>query len=108
VITLDPAIEDQVRASMEETDYGFTLRLAPQAIDDLCMRIITAGDQHAGYAGHLALLVNPHIRAAVRQMTAGRIPQLPVLSFNEITNDTQIDCVATIRENTSERAIAAA
>ncbi|MDH3717790.1 MAG: flagellar biosynthesis protein FlhA [Planctomycetota bacterium] len=108
VITLDPAIEDQVRASMDETDYGFTLRLAPQAIDDLCLRITTASDQHVGYAGHLALLVNPHIRAAVRQMTAGSIPQLPVLSFNEITNDTQIDCVATVRENTGERALAAA
>ncbi len=36
------------------------------------------------------VLVSPQIRAAVKQITENHIPQLVVLSFNEITRDTKI------------------
>ncbi len=108
VVTLDSDLEDRIRASMEESDYGFTLCLSPPTIDQWCQRIGVLVEQQSKRAGQVVLLVNPHIRAAVRQMTAGRLPQLAVLSFNEITQDTQIDCVATVSEKAGPGALATA
>ncbi|MGB6041700.1 MAG: flagellar biosynthesis protein FlhA [Pirellulales bacterium] len=107
VVTLDPAVEDQLRASMEETSYGVSVRIAPQVIDDLCARIQQVQDQYGKDTSPLVLLVDPQIRSAVRHVTTGRIPLLPVLSYNEITDDTQIDCISTVRQATGQLVAAA-
>ena len=50
-------------------------------------------------AGHPPIvLVSPQIRAALKQMTAPHLPQLVVLSYNEITRDTKIESVAMVTE----------
>jgi flagellar biosynthesis protein FlhA len=42
------------------------------------------------------VLVDPRIRPAVRQLTAGRIPQLAVLSYDEITRDTVVESASMV------------
>ena len=42
------------------------------------------------------VLVSPQIRAALRQMTQPHLPQLVVLSYNEVTRDTAIESVAMV------------
>ena len=50
-------------------------------------------------AGHPPIvLVSPEIRPVLKQLTAGHIPQLIVLSYNEITRDTKIESVAMVSE----------
>ena len=44
------------------------------------------------------LLVSPEVRAGLKQMTAARLPQLAVLSYDEITPDTIVDSVHVVRE----------
>jgi flagellar biosynthesis protein FlhA len=44
------------------------------------------------------VLVSPQIRAALKQMTQPHLPQLVVLSYNEITRDTKIESVAMISD----------
>ncbi|RIK86717.1 MAG: hypothetical protein DCC67_02570, partial [Planctomycetota bacterium] len=42
-------------------------------------------------AGHAPIvLVSPQIRAALKQITENQMPHLVVLSFNEVTRDTQV------------------
>ena len=36
------------------------------------------------------VLVSPQIRAAVKRLTENHLPQLVVMSFNEVTRDTKI------------------
>ncbi len=107
VMTLEPSLEDQIRAGMDETDHGFTLRLAPHIGEALSAQLAAVSDQQGGADSPLVLLVNPHVRAAVKQLVASRLPQLPVLSFHEVTNDTQLDCVATLGGHGSPPALAA-
>jgi flagellar biosynthesis protein FlhA len=40
------------------------------------------------------VLVSPDIRAAVKRLSAAHLPRLVVLSYNEITRDTQIESAA--------------
>ena len=48
------------------------------------------------------MLVSPQIRAGLKQMTAAALPRLVVLSYNEITRDTQIESVG-LGDATPER-----
>ena len=90
VITLDPALEDRIRAGFEHTDRGLFIRMSPQSVESTC-RMITSEIGKLTARSHTPIvLVSPQIRAAVKQLTENHLPQLVVLSFNEVTRDTKI------------------
>lgn len=100
VVTLDPALEDRIRAGFDHNEHGLFIRMSPQAVETTC-RLIAAEVDRLVTAGHPpVLLVSPQIRAALKQMTAPHLPRLIVLSYNEITRDTIIDSVAMISDAT--------
>ena len=93
VITLDPAMEDRIRAGFEHNERGLFVRMSPQAIEATC-NAISAELTKLTTAQHTPIvLVSPQIRAALKQMTENHLSQLVVLSFNEVTRDTQIAAV---------------
>ncbi|MGL6226720.1 MAG: flagellar biosynthesis protein FlhA [Thermoguttaceae bacterium] len=96
VVMFDPSLEDQIRGGFEHTEQGMFIRFSPQAIDHLCSRISQEIDKLTRVNHPPVVLVNPQIRAALKQMTAASIPQLVVLSYNEITRDTKIDSVGIV------------
>jgi len=91
VVTLDPALEDRIRAGVEHSDQGLFVRLASQAIETTC-RAIAEEIERLTQEGHTpVLLVGAQIRAGMRQITESHLPKLVVLSYNEITRDTRIE-----------------
>jgi flagellar biosynthesis protein FlhA len=98
VITLDPAMEDRIRAGFDHNEHGLFIRMSPQAVETTC-RLIAAEVEKLTLAGHPPLvLVSPQIRAALKQMTVPHLPQLVVLSYNEITRDTKIESLAMVTD----------
>jgi flagellar biosynthesis protein FlhA len=98
VVTLDPSMEDRVRAGFDHNEHGLFVRLSPQAVEALC-RLIAKEVEKLTTAGHPPIiLVSPQIRAALKQITIPHLPQLVVLSYNEITRDTKIDSVGMVTE----------
>ena len=98
VITLDPALEDRIRAGIEHSDRGMFIRMSPQAVETTC-RLISAELEKLSRGNHpQVLLVSPQIRAGLKQMTAASLPRLIVLSYNEITRDTQIESVGLVSD----------
>ena len=90
VIALDPAMEDRIRAGFEHNERGLFVRMSPPAIEATC-NAIAAELPKLTTANHTPMvLVSPQIRAALKQITENQLPQLVVLSFNEVTRDTQI------------------
>ncbi len=90
VIAIDPALEDRIRAGFEHNDRGLFVRMSPQAVEATCTAI-TGQIPKLTTAHHTPIvLVSPPIRAALKQITENHLPQLAVLSFNEVTRDTQI------------------
>jgi flagellar biosynthesis protein FlhA len=90
VIALDPAMEDRIRAGFDHNERGMFIRMSPQAVEATCQTIAKQLPKLAN-AGHAQIvLVSPQIRAALKQMTENHLPQLVVLSFNEVTRDTQV------------------
>jgi flagellar biosynthesis protein FlhA len=98
VVTLDPALEDRIRAGFDHNEHGLFIRMSPQAVETTC-RLIAAGAERLTLAGNSPIvLVSPQIRAALKQMTLPHLPHLIVLSYNEITRDTKIEAVSMISD----------
>jgi flagellar biosynthesis protein FlhA len=98
VVTLDPALEDRVRAGFEHNERGLFIRMSPQAVETTC-RLIAAEVEKLTRANHPPIvLVSPQIRAALKQMSGPHLPNLVVLSYNEITRDTKIESIAMVTD----------
>jgi flagellar biosynthesis protein FlhA len=90
VVAVDPAMEERIRAGFDHNERGLFIRMSPQAVEHTC-QAIGKELQKLTAAGHTPIaLVSPHIRAALKPITENHIPQLVVLSFNEVTRDTQV------------------
>jgi len=90
VVALDPALEDRIRAGYEHTERGMFIRLSPQAVESTCQAMASEIEKLTTANHTPMVLVSPQIRAAVKRITENHLPQLVVLSFNEITRDTKI------------------
>jgi flagellar biosynthesis protein FlhA len=102
VVTLDPRLEERIRSGCEHNDEGLSIRLAPQEIENICGLLETELSKLTE-AGHAPIvLASPPIRPALKHLTASYIPQLVVLSYNEITRDTKIVSVAIASDPDSE------
>jgi flagellar biosynthesis protein FlhA len=95
VVTLDPAVEDQIAAAIGENGSAAFV-FPPRAVDALCRQIADelARPQWAGRAG--IVLASPHVRRAVKQMTAAHLPRLVVLSHDELARDTRVESLCQI------------
>lgn len=91
VLTLDPSLEDRIASGTEHSERGLFLRTPPATIERICEQI-SAELPKLTRQGHKAvILVSPQIRPAVKQLTQGNIPRLHVISFSEVTRDTQVE-----------------
>ncbi len=98
VVTLDPTIEDRIRAGFEHNEHGLFVRMSPQAVEVICRQIGDAAKKLTMTGRSPVVLVSPQIRAALKQMTTSHLPQLVVLSYNEITRDTVIESVSMVND----------
>jgi flagellar biosynthesis protein FlhA len=90
VIALDPALEDRIRAGFEHNERGLFIRMSPQAVEATCQAIAHQLTKLTNAGRTPIVLVSPQIRAALKQLTENHLPQLVVLSFNEVTRDTLV------------------
>ena len=101
VITLDPVIEDRIAASAETTERGVFLRLSPEAASRICARIAEHLQKLDALGRPRCVLVSPKIRLALRQITHESIPDLRVLSFNEVSRDTSIESIGMVTDEST-------
>jgi len=98
VVTLDPALEDRIRAGFEHNEHGLFVRMSPQAVEVTC-QLIAEKIEKLTMANHPpVVLASPQIRPALKQITSPHLPKLVVLSYNEITRDTKIESSAVISD----------
>lgn len=98
VVTLDPAVEDRIAAGIEHTDRGLLIRMSPPVIEATCQQIAQQVRKLEQLSRPKVLLVSPRIRPAIRQITQNLLPDLRVLSYNEVTRDTQLEAVGVVSD----------
>jgi flagellar biosynthesis protein FlhA len=98
VVTLDPAMEDRIAAGTEQTERGIFIRMSPDAIAKTRSRIAEHVKRLDQLGKQRCVLVSPKIRVALRQITQETMPDLRILSYNEISRDTSVESVAMVSD----------
>jgi flagellar biosynthesis protein FlhA len=96
VMTLAPHIEELIANSLLQTEQGVQLVMDPQTAQGLISQIAKTVEYHPEIAGQPILLTSPTSRRHIFKLTNRFIPQLIVLSHNELTSDASVRSVGTI------------
>jgi flagellar biosynthesis protein FlhA len=76
--------------------------MSPPTIDTTC-ELIAEQLQVLTRENHIPiLLVSPQTRPGLRQITSANLPQLHILSYNEITRDIRIESHGIVQEMTEK------
>jgi flagellar biosynthesis protein FlhA len=96
VITLDPKLEDVVKAAIERTDRGTFLSLTPGMVGKIAERIGREVEKLLA-AGHApVILTSPQVRAYVKRIADTLQPGIAVLSYNEILRDVKVESLGMV------------
>ena len=96
VMTLSSHLEELVSNSLLQTEQGVQLVMDPHQAQDLIGQIANTIESHPEIAGQPILLTSPTIRRHVYKLVSRFIPQLIVLSHNELTPSTNVSSVGIV------------
>jgi len=96
VITLDPALEDLVSRSVERTERGTFVKLAPDLVHRIAQAISREAERLEASGHQPLLLCSPNVRAYVRRLTESAMPNLVVLSYNEVARGVMVESLGLV------------
>ncbi|MBI3128956.1 MAG: flagellar biosynthesis protein FlhA [Candidatus Tectomicrobia bacterium] len=97
VITLDPEVERSVVGSLQHTEHGSYLALDPALADRLLRGIQGQMERFETSSTPPVLLASPAVRGHLRKFVERFIPQLAILSHNEIAPGVRIQSLGSVR-----------
>ncbi len=99
VFTVDPALEQKMADSIQNTKQGLMLALDPSLTDKIIREIKKLSEQMQS-SGHLPLCIcSPNIRLVLRRLAESSSAGLNVVSYNEILHDTEVVSTGMVRIN---------
>ncbi|WMV77423.1 flagellar biosynthesis protein FlhA [Geobacillus thermodenitrificans] len=94
VITLSGKVEKIIADAVQQTEHGRYLALDPTRAQAFVESVSQALDRYP-FAGQTPILLcSPAVRMYVRQLTERHFPTIPVLSYNELEADVEVQRVA--------------
>lgn len=96
VMTLAPRVEELVSNSLLQTEQGVQLVMDPRQAQTLLTQISKTIELHPEIAGQPILLTSSTARRHLFKLTSRFLPQVVVLSHNEIAADARISAVGLV------------
>jgi flagellar biosynthesis protein FlhA len=96
VMTLAPRVEELIANSLLQTEQGVQLVMDPRQAQGILSEISKTIEMHPEIAGQPILLTSPTARRHLFKLTNRFLPQVVVLSHNEISTDAQIQAVGLV------------
>lgn len=96
VITVGPAAEKKISESVQQTEHGSYLALDPVSTQTLYQRINEQLNKLAQAGSQPIILASPTIRMYVRQLLERSMQDVPVLSYNELEPNVEIQSVGVV------------
>jgi flagellar biosynthesis protein FlhA len=97
LLTLDRDIEETVASGIVQTDQGPQLSLDPDFVRQFIGEVNQRAGQMTQETSHAIILCSPMIRHHLKSLIDRFIPNITVLSHNEITPNIQIRAFDTVR-----------
>ena len=92
-IVLDPQTEEKISQSVVTTSQGSVAALEPKEVQKLVAQVKKALEGAAKKGQVPVLLTSPELRRHVRRLMGRFVPNVPVLSYNEIAPDTRLTAI---------------
>ncbi|MCD7033764.1 flagellar biosynthesis protein FlhA [Metabacillus sp. GX 13764] len=96
VITLSGRVEKAVAEGVQQTEHGNYLSLDPEVSQSIIEAIAREVEQLSLQGEAPVLLCSPAVRMYVRQLIERYFPQLPVLSYNELEANVEVQSVGVV------------
>ncbi len=96
VISLEPRLEELIANSLLQTEQGVQLVMDPRVASAMIEGIASTIESHPEIAGQPILLTSPTARRHIFKLTHRFIPQLVVLSHNELSPDARVANVGVV------------
>lgn len=96
VLTLSPYVEETIANALLQTEQGVQLVMDPNTAHMLINQIAKQVETHPEIAGQPILLTSPTSRRHLFRLTSRFIPQLVVLSHNDLSQNANIRSVANV------------
>jgi type III secretion protein V len=95
-ILLDGEIEETVRNAIRQTSAGSYLSLAPDVSKRIVQRIRDKATPVLSNGSPCSLITAMDVRRYIRRMIESELPELPVLSYQELAHDITLQPVARV------------
>ncbi|WP_433749779.1 flagellar biosynthesis protein FlhA [Falsibacillus pallidus] len=96
VLTLSGRIEKMIAEGVQQTEHGNYLSLDPNDSQRILESIANQIEQLSLMEQSAIILCSPAVRMYVRQMTERYFPQVPILSYNELEANVEVQSVGVV------------
>ncbi|GMB08443.1 flagellar biosynthesis protein FlhA [Thermolongibacillus altinsuensis] len=96
VITLSGKVEKAIAEGVQQTEHGNYLALDPTISQAIIEAIASQIEQFSFQDQAPILLCSPAVRMYVRQLTERYFPNVPVLSYNELETNVEVQSVGVV------------
>jgi flagellar biosynthesis protein FlhA len=97
VYTLDPFIEDLLKDSLQKTDYGAYLAMAPETAQEIIKALEKAAETSLSQNLQPVVVCSPGVRRHLRRLVERHLPALWVVSHHELVTDAKIQSLGVVR-----------
>lgn len=96
VVTLSGKVEKIIAEGIQQTEHGNYLSLDPSVSQTILESIASQVEQLSLMEQTPIVLCSPAVRMYVRQMTERYFPQVPILSYNELEANAEVQSVGVV------------
>lgn len=99
VITIEPSLEKHIASSLQETMHGSFPVLEPEVSQRIVQGVSNMVEKLRNKGLTPVVLTSPRIRLPFRRLVERFIPDLPVVSLNEVVPQVSVEAVGVLKEN---------
>jgi flagellar biosynthesis protein FlhA len=96
VLTLSGRVEKMVADAIQQTEHGNFLALDPNDSQKLLEAIASHIEQLSLMEESAVILCSPAVRMYIRQLTERYFPQVPILSYNELESNIEVQSLGVV------------
>jgi len=97
LFTLDKGLEEFLLKNINQSEQGTILNIDAKSTQSILASITEKIEEATRVGEKMVLLCSPYVRRHLKRLTEKFIPNLVVISHNEISSDTHIRSLGTIR-----------
>lgn len=96
VVTLDPKIEQEIMASVKQTENGVYLTLDPERTKAIIKSVETEIAKLENLGKNPIIITSPIVRMYFKRLTEDYVKDLIVVSYNEVENNVELQSVGMV------------